>query len=167
MRPDNSARDREIIRLAKRGRTYRWIATQFKLSSGRIALICKSAIGPRKTRLNPHREEIIRLATEGMTYAKIAKSLGTTRNAVAGVLSRTKQEGLHKLGEPPHVPFNSAEAQSLYDQGLSDPEIGKRIGFSASVIWKWRQKNNLPSHFSKNEKPKTTPEVSANSENVI
>lgn len=35
------------------------------------------------------------------------------------------------------------EAHELWEQGLTDPEIGKRLGCSRATVGRWRKKNSL------------------------
>lgn len=40
--------------------------------------------------------------------------------------------------------FLEEEARRLYDQGLSDTEIGRKMNWSSYRIKKWRTENSLP-----------------------
>ena len=45
----------------------------------------------------------------------------------------------------PYTPvFSHEDMLACYLQGLSDPEIASRVGCTASNVFKWRKKNNLP-----------------------
>ena len=51
---------------------------------------------------------------------------------------------------------------TYYRQGLSDPEIAKRVGCTASNVFKWRKTNglapNVPSHGGYGRPPRPKPE---------
>ena len=42
---------------------------------------------------------------------------------------------------------------NLYKQGLSDKQIAKRLGLSATGVNKWRKRHNLPSNHPEYHRP--------------
>ena len=55
---------------------------------------------------------------------------------------RAAEDQKPKTGKPRKCDWN--QARKLYDQGLSDEEIGQAIGCKRSTVCTWRKKNNLP-----------------------
>lgn len=42
------------------------------------------------------------------------------------------------------IVYSHSAMLELYQQGLSDPEIARRVGCTASNVYKWRKTNGLP-----------------------
>jgi hypothetical protein len=59
-----------------------------------------------------------------------------------------------KKGENMASKIDGARARELYDQGMSDGDIGKEFGVSSSSIFQWRKKNNLQSQNPPKRKQK-------------
>ena len=57
---------------------------------------------------------------------------------------RAAEDQKPKIGKPRKCDWD--QARKLYDQGLSDEEIGQAIGCKRSTVCTWRKKNNLPFH---------------------
>lgn len=91
---------------------------------------------------------------------------GTRRNAKAGrtgcakkmtrsQLNRHPEQLLSKKvirdynrGPKPMV-IDEEKAKSLYDKGAKDAQIAAALNCSKTTVVKWRQRNDLPSHFAK------------------
>lgn len=107
----------------------------------------KQKTGGRVAAVLPE-DEMMALWKQGRNDAQIARSLGMKDNRV----KRWRQ----RKGLPPNWNFGSnrlildwEKARELYEQGLSDSEIGKAVGCSNQSIKNWRDREGL---VSKNRK---------------
>lgn len=52
-------------------------------------------------------------------------------------------ESVHQACRPAYPPFDEAAAKDLFDQGLTDSEIGERLGVHRNTVLAWRKKNKM------------------------
>lgn len=52
-------------------------------------------------------------------------------------------ESVHQARRPAYPPFDEAAARALFDQGLTDAEIGERLGIHKNTVLAWRKKNKM------------------------
>lgn len=84
-------------------------------------------------------DQVIALVTEGRTQAEVAKLLGVTQAAVSW---RIKQAG---LGSPqPIRKLDPAEVWKLYESGLGQWSIAKRLGVGIGTINKLMRNCRMP-----------------------
>lgn len=86
------------------------------------------------------------LYNAGLNDTEIGQQLGLTKGTVA---RWRKTRGLapnHQHGGAAVTPEQHAQRLALYETGLSDVKIAKRMGLGTNAIQYWRQKFNLPPH---------------------
>jgi transposase len=79
---------------------------------------------------NAHHASVLRLQKEGLSQSAIARDLGISRQRVWQLLHR---QGLAGSGKPP-AEQRRAKMPALLRQGLSNAQIGKRLGVTSSTI---------------------------------
>lgn len=100
----------------------------------------------------------------------------TTRDSIISILTEAGEEvKLPKDREREYpLKFDRVHAKELYDMGLDDRSIAKRLGIARSTVYKWRTKNNLPIHrkipekkeVRKVDKPKCADSTTAKNQDV-
>lgn len=80
---------------------------------------------------------------------KYAKNKENMIGVLADLTVSTKEEvreflGVKKKERKKPVKMDQIEVRQLYDQGLGDGDIAKKLGVSRTSIVNWRQNNSLP-----------------------
>jgi len=105
--------------------------------------VVRSGADSERAKLSPSdRDERLALHAAGMTNAQIAKLEGSTRRAVAQWL-RSRGLAPHNRINPPLSEADIQRRTALYEEGLSDSEIGRREGVSFNTIRGWRKGRGL------------------------
>ena len=76
----------------------------------------------------------------------------TTRDTIKSILSSAGEHVKAKKPQQQQLKFDRVHAKELYDMGLDDRTIAKRLGIARSTVYDWRTKNNLPIHRKLPEK---------------
>lgn len=89
-------------------------------------------------------KQIYQLYSQGLNDCEIARKLGIGGYRIwirrkRGNLSSNREPGWKKLSKD-----ENKHRMQLYEQGLNDVQIGKKVGATRVAIQSWRDKNNLP-----------------------
>lgn len=91
-------------------------------------------------------EKRLRLYNEGLPDTEIAKKCYVSRGAIKGWRKRRGLEANLSQGESFKDKKEHKERMKYYNQGLTDREIGKKVGLSKSGVAYWRRQYNLPAN---------------------
>lgn len=94
------------------------------------------------------------LYNKGLSDREIAKVLNVSVNTICCWRYRNAIENNKYKGQERRKKSNNMltkqereERLKLYNEGLSDREIGERLYIGENAVRYWRKKNNLPTHF--------------------